>query len=358
MKRYLARLPLIVLPLLVLAACGKKGGEEEAAKPVAEVKTAVIETAAYPDTVTAYGAVEFAPGAEHGLSAPSEANIKQVLAAPGATVAAGQPVMLLQPSPQFKLDLEKARQDAKTAGEAYARVQRLRADGLSSDADVEAARSASVTAAATLASLNARAGLLTVRAPTAGVVEVMTGAPGDLVAAGANLGKVGALGALAVRLGVEPRLASTLRPGTSVHVTRLQGGSEINTVIRSVDPRADAQTKLATVILNPGSGPRLAPGEPVKGEIQLRTVSGVYVPRAAVYYEKDQPYLMVVEKGQAKKREVKLGVQVAGAEPDDAKVQVAEGLKPGERIVVEGGASLEDGVAVKEAAAKAAAKED
>ncbi len=344
--------------LLLLAACGKKGGEEDAPKPVAEVKTAVIETASFPDTVIAYGAVEFAPGAEHGLSAPGEANIKQVLVAPGATVAAGQPVMLLQPSPQFKLDLDKARQDAKTSSEAYARAQRLRADGLSSDADVETARAAAATAAATLSSLNTRVGQLTVRAPTAGVVETMTGAPGDLVAAGANLGKVGALGALAVRLGIEPRLASTLHPGTSVHVTRIQGGTELNAVIRSVDPRADAQTKLATVILTQGAGPRLAPGEPVKGEIQLRQVSGVYAPRSAVYYEKDQPYLMVVDKGVAKKREVKLGVQVAGEQPDDAKVQIAEGLKPGERIVVEGGASLEDGTAVREAAAKAAAKED
>ena len=343
--------------LLVLAACGKKSGEEEAPKPVAEVKTTVIETASFPDTVIAYGAVEFAPGAEHGLAAPGEANIRQVLVAPGARVAAGQPVILLQPSAQFKLDLDKAQQDARTSKEAYARAQRLRADGLDSDADVETARAAAATADATLASLRTKLTQLTLRAPAAGVVETVTGTPGDLVASGASLGKVGSLAALAVRLGVEPGLAASLHAGETVHVTRMQGGGEMTAAIRSVDPRADAQTRLASVILSAGSGPGLAPGEPVKGEIVLRQVSGVFVPRTAVYYDKDQPYLMVVDKAVAKRREVKLGIQVAGEQPGDAKVQIADGLKPGERIIVEGGASLDDGTAVKEAAAKAA-KED
>ncbi len=348
---------LVLLPLIALAACGKKAATEDAPKPVAEVKTAVVQTATYPDTVLAYGAVEFAPGAEHGLAAPGEANIRQVLVAPGARVSAGQPVVALQPSPQFKLDLQKARQDAKTTGEAYARAQRLRKDGLVSDAEVETARSASAQAQASVASLNLRASQLLVRAPATGVVETVTGAPGDLVAAGANLGKIGALSALSIRLGVDPQIASSLRAGSAVHVTRIQGGDRLEAVIRSVDPRADTQTRLASVLLSERSGPHLAPGDPVKGAIVLRQVSGVYVPKAAVYCDKDQPYLMVVDKGVAKRREVKLGVQVADEDPAAAKVQITEGLQAGDRIVVEGGASLDDGAAVKEAAAKAPAKE-
>jgi multidrug efflux pump subunit AcrA (membrane-fusion protein) len=106
------------------------------------------------------------------------------------------------------------------------------------------------------------------------------------------------------------------------------------------------------------AGPTLAPGDPIKGEIVRRQVSGVYVPRTAIYYDKDQPYLMVIDKNLAKRREVKLGIAVAGDDPDGSKIQVTDGLKPGERIVVEGGASLDDGAAVKEAGAKAPAKED
>jgi RND family efflux transporter MFP subunit len=348
---------LVLLPLLVLAACGKKGSEVDAPKPVAEVKTAVIQSATFPDTVTAYGAVEFGPGGEHGLSAPGEANIRQVLASPGTRVAAGQPVMILQPSAQFKLDLEKAAQDARTSTQAYARAQRLRTDGLVSDAEVETARATAAAAQESVTSLRKRASQLTITAPTSGVVETVTGAPGDLVAAGANLGKVGALGALALRLGVDPQLAATLRPGAPVRVTRIQGGDPISAVIRSVDPRADPQTRLASVILAERAGPNLAPGDPVKGEIVRRQVSGVYVPRAAVYYDKDQPYLMVVDKALAKRREVKLGIAITGEEPDDAKIQITEGLQSGERIIVEGGASLDDGATVKEAGAKAPAKE-
>ena len=351
MKRHL-----LVLPLLVLAACGKKAAEEDAPKPTAEVKTAVVSASTFPDTVTAYGAAEFAPGAEHGLSAPAEANISQVLVGAGTRVSAGQPVMVLAPSPQSKLDLQKGVQDARTAAEAYARAQRLRSTGLVSDADVETAHAASATAQAALGSLRSRLGQLTVRAPVAGVVETITGSPGDLVAAGANLGKVGALTPPRVRLGVDPTLARQLRPGLLVHVGRVQGGGEVDGRIASVDPRADAQTRLATVIVTPAASPRLDPGETVKGAIVLREVTGEVVPRAAVYYDQDQAYLLVVAGGVAKKRDVKLGAELGGGA--DATVQVAEGLKPGERIVVEGGASLDDGTAVKEAPAPAAAKED
>ena len=345
------RAPTLML-LLLLAACSKAEPDKDAA-PTALVTTALATRAGMADTVAAYGAAEFDPGAERGLTAPVEAVVGQILAPAGTRVSAGQAVVVLKASPTSQLDLNKARADADTAAQAYARAQRLRATGLDSDADVETARAASLAAVEMARSLSARAGsALTLRAPIAGVVESLALAPGDLAAQGATVAKLGALSGLRVRLGVEAKDAASVRAGAEVRLSPLAGGEERMVKVAAVDPRLDAQTRLAAVIALAPAG-AFAPGEPLKGVIVLREQPGAtVVPRAAVLYDQEQPYVFVVQKSAAHRREVKLGAE------DDERAAIAQGLAPGERVVVEGAAALDDGMAVREGKAAAPAAGD
>jgi RND family efflux transporter MFP subunit len=338
----------LLLPLL--AACSK-GPADADATPTALVTTTLVARGDIAETVTAYGAVEFNPDAERSLTAPVEAVVTAVLAPAGTTVAAGQPVVSLKLSPASQLDLGKAEADAAAATAAYARAQRLRASGLDSDADVETARAAAASAEQSARSLSSRAGgALVLRAPIAGVVEAVTPAPGDTVATGASVGKVGALSGLRIRLGVEPAAAARLSRNAAVRLSPLAGGPEQTASVLSIDPRLDAQTRLASVIVRAPGG-SLAPGEPLKGVIVLAEHSGAAViPRAALLYDQEKPYVFVVAKAAAHRRDVVLG---AG---DDDRVEVTSGLNVGDRIVVEGASALDDGMAVREGAA--AAKSD
>ena len=339
---------LIVLACaLSLSACARKEAADDTPKLTAAVKTAVLGDASLERTVTAYGAVEFAPGAERTLSAPVESRVAQVLVAAGSPVAVGQTVIVLSPSPQTRIDLKKAADDAVTAQKAYDRAVRLQASGLDSNADLETARAANVVAQATLQSLQARAAGLTLKSPVAGVVETMTAAPGDLAATGASLAKVGRLGAIRLRLGVDSAQAAQVRPGAPVKLQPAAGGTEPGGaerrgMVQGVDPQLDAQTRMAGVIVQ-ADGAGFAPGQTVRGEIVVGRASGPVAPRLAIYYDQDQPYVLVVQGGVAHKREVTLGP----AQGD--RVELASGVKAGERIVVEGGASVDDGTAVKEA---------
>ncbi len=333
---------------LVLAACAKKEAAGEAPRLTAEVRTAVLADAAVERTVTAYGAAEFAPGAEQSLSAPIEARVAQVLAGAGSLVSAGQAVVVLSPSAQTGIDLKKAVDDARTSQQAYDRALRLKASGLDSNADVETARSANVLAQATLQSLQARTAGLTVRSPVKGVVEALTASPGDLVASGASLGKVGRLGSVRLRLALDPSAAAGVRPGETVRLTPADGGEARVGVVRSLDPRIDAQTRMASVMVDAADA-ALAPGRAVRGEIVVGRADGPVVPHAAIYYDQDQPYVLVVQHGVARRRNVALGA-VQGEQ-----VQLSSGARAGERIVTEGGASLDDGTPVKEAPPPAAA---
>ncbi|HEY5007097.1 MAG TPA: efflux RND transporter periplasmic adaptor subunit [Caulobacteraceae bacterium] len=341
MKR--ALIALLLLPLL--PACSK-GKADQDATPTALVTTVRVARGDIAETATAYGAVEFAPAAERSLSAPVDAVVSTILAPAGTTVTAGQPVLALRLSPSSQLDLNKAHTDAVAAAAAYARAQRLRLTGLDSDADVETARAAAASAGAAAQSLASRSGAaLILRAPMAGVVETVTAAPGDTVTAGASLGKIGALSGLRVRLGVEAAAAARIPNHATVHLSPLAGGPEQSASVLSVDPRLDAQTRLASVIVRaPGGG--LAPGEPLKGAIVLSDHSGAAViPRAALLYDQEHPYVFTVTRSVAHRRDVVLGAS------DDQRVEVTGGLAVGDRIVVDGASALDNGMAVREGAA-------
>ena len=333
----------LILALLLMGCSPKESTED--AKPTALVSTIQVERGGVEDAITAYGAAEILPQGEHGLAAPIEAVVATVTAPAGTQVRAGQPVVTLAASPATRLDVEKAAHDAETANAAYARAQRLRATGLDSDADVETARAAAASANETRRTLAARTGAaLVLRAPVSGVVEAVALAPGDLAAAGANVAKVGDPSALRARLGVEPAVIGSIREGDTVRLTPAAGGAETVGSVAAVDPRADPQTRMSSVMVSLPSGRGLSPGAALRGVIVLsRRQGAILIPRAAVLYDQDQPYVFAVSGATAHRFNV-----VLGAEQGD-RVEVAHGLGAGARIVVDGAAALEDGMAVREA---------
>jgi RND family efflux transporter MFP subunit len=337
--------------LVALAACSGKEDDADDAKATATVKTAAVQAADVPETLTAYGTAEAAPSGEETLTAPVEAVVTGVRVSPGADIEAGQPLVDLKPSPATAAELIKAAADQEVATKALARAERLRASGLDSDADVEQARAAAATAAEAQRSLTARIGAaMTVRAQHKGVVEVLTATPGDLVAAGAALGKIGASGAVQVRLGLEPSDVAKIRPGQAVTLRAVGGGALASGTVSSVQSRIDPQTRLAGAIVEAHGA--LTLGQAVQGDIVLHTVHAPTAPKAAIVYDQDQPAVFVVSGGTAHRRVVALGP----AQGDT--VAVTAGLVPGDRIVTEGAASLDDGMAVGEAGAAKPADTD
>jgi RND family efflux transporter MFP subunit len=289
------------------------------------------------------------PQGEHGLAAPVEAVVAAIDAPAGTLVRAGQPVVILAASPATRAEAGKTIHDAEVADAAYARAQRLRVTGLDSDADVEAARAAAATADEARRAMMARTGAaLVLRAPTVGVVESIALAPGDLAAAGVSVAKIGDPGALRVRLGVEPAMIGAIHAGDLVRLSPAAGGADVMGSVMAVDPRADPQTRLASVNVRPPPagkpGQGLSPGAPLRGVIVLRQRAGaVLIPRAAVLYDQDQPYVFTAAGSAARRVNVTLGADQGG------RVEVAKGLEAGARVIVEGAAALEDGMALREA---------
>jgi RND family efflux transporter MFP subunit len=328
---------------ILLAGCGSSDQADGDAKPVALVALAAAQQGAVDETLTVYGAVEAGAMGKHVLAAPAEATVVAIEAPVGTKVGAGQVVVRLAPSPTSKLDYAKAATDAAAAQAAYARAQRLRADGLVSDADVETARAAAQTAGATRTSLGARNGALTLRSPTAGFVESVASAPGDLVASGTAVASIAGSGNLRARFGLDPAQASRIKPGMVIRVTP-PSGIAFSAPVLSVDPVVDPATRLASLFINvpPGSG--IGSNSTLNGQLQLAGNGGgaaLTIPYAALLDDAGQPYVFVVSKGVAHRRDVETGA-VSGD-----RIVIVKGVKPGDQVVTEGGTALEDGMQVR-----------
>jgi RND family efflux transporter MFP subunit len=326
---------------MMLAGCNG-APTQKAPDPVALVGLARVQAAPVVEKVQLYGTADPGAAGTAVLSAPEEAIVAAIETTVGSAVGRGQVIVRLTPSPAARLDFARAGSDARAAQLAAARARRLRSDGLVSNAEVETARAAAESAGATRASLAARTAQLTLRSPVAGYVESIAVGPGSVAAAGAPIVTIARAGDLSGRFGIDPALARRIPAGAAVRITPSGGGPAFTVRVLSVDPFVDPQTRLASVFVRLPAAAEIGSGEPLSGELVVTgRGSAPTIPYAALLDDAGQPYVYIVVAGHAHRRDVAPG-PVTGDQ-----VAILGGLKLGERVVVQGGTALEDGMKVR-----------
>lgn len=327
---------------LAIAGCSSASKDNSPPPaPAALVKTARASSGSVPLTLRLYGAADAGGSARRDLIAMAESIVLQVLAQPGTAVRRGSPIIRLKASPISQLELARARSDAAAATSALARMERLRRDGLASSGDVETAAAAARTARATLESLVVRDSGSTLLAPFDGVVTAVNASPGDLVAAGTTIASVAPARAARARFGVDPEEARLITPGHPVRI--IPASSPPFTItVSALDLAVDPATRLASVYVPLPSVTNIGAGEPLVAEVQVPGQAGrVVIPYAALLDDGGQPYVFVIERSIARRRDVVLGTTT----PQQA--QVARGVQAGEIVVTDGGTALQDGIKVR-----------
>lgn len=170
-----------------------------------------------------------------------------------------------------------------------------------------------------------------ITAPIAGVVMVRNASIGMMATEGTSLFEIADLSTLWVDLHVFGADAQHIRPGVPVTVTRLSDGTTSKTTLERVLPgtATASQSTIARAPLANADG-LWRPGSAVTARITVGSQPvALAVPTAALQTAEDQDVVYVQEGDTYHTRPVKLGQR------DSTQVEILEGLKAGELVVVD-----------------------
>ena len=199
-------------------------------------------------------------------------------------------------------------------------------------------------AAARLEKAKATLAECAVSAPFAGVITRVYVRPGDLATAKAPLLDLMERDSLVVRFGVPEAQSAAVRQGAKVKLTfDALPGREFDASVSRVYPELDPRTRTRLAEAEIAADVGAAPGMFARVAVAVRTVqNAVIVPDGAVLTTPQGGRAAFVVNGdKAALRSLKIGLEAGG------RMQVVEGIQPGEQVIVAGHEALKDGAAVR-----------
>lgn len=340
-------LPALLSAVLALAGCSKPVEKTEDIRPV---RALTVASAAGEATAELSG--EVVPRYESRIGFRVGGKIIARKVEVGSVVKRGQVLMQLDPSDlqlsqaQAKAAVASAESSLTLARADLERYRELHAKNFVSQAVLDAKEAAFKAAHSgheqALAGLKVQAnqsGYATLVADTDGVVTALDAEVGQVVAAGTPVARIARSGDIEVRVSIPEDQVAALRQVTTVTVrTWANPAQALEGRIREVAPAADPATRTFTAKIalpKPGDAVRLGMSATVA--FAAPTAPAIRLPLTALYNDKDQTAVWVVENDKVRR----VPVQVAGATGNE--LLVAAGLNPGQTVVTAGVNLLREG---------------
>ncbi len=264
----------------------------------------------------------------------------------GGRVVTGQPLFTLDGS-LARASLNEAAANLDNSRRAAARAAELSKDKLIAQADYDRARAALGVDQARYASARTVLSRMTLRAPFSGQIGLREVSIGEFVEVGQDLVRLVRLDPIEVDFSVPETALAQLSNGQKLSVTvdaypDDTFGGEVVAIDPVVDPNSRS-ARLRARIPNPDG--RLKPGQFARLRLDTSGSSSgnaLLVPEQALMQDGETRFVYTVVDGKARKTVVKTGARVPG------KVQVSEGLKAGDVVIIagQGKPMMHDGMAV------------
>ena len=336
------------LATLIVVASGCSSAKDASTDSTATavgVRTAVVTTAPFFETLGTIGAVEPRAGHVALLSAPAPTRVAQVHVSAGQKVSRGSTLVTLDQS-----SLGEAARSAEAAlvaaQRSYERAQSLSAAGILPRKDLDQATADLAKARADVAAARRILQLSVLRSPIAGVVTKMNAVLGAAVDANQPLVEVADPAAVDIMLSVGPTDAATVHPGATVNIRSGEKATGevigVGTVV-DVAGIVDSASRSVSVRVRAATTRRpLRLGETIYGEITLATrANAITAPLEALVPDGDGFKVFVVDtSGVAHARQVSVGGRT------DKVAEIRSGLRGGESVVTYGAYGLDNGVKV------------
>ena len=282
------------------------------------------------------------PRAESQVVAKTSGVALQVLVEEGQHVKAGQVLV--------RLDADRARlQVAQSAAQLrkleanYARARQLEAQQMVSANDLDQLRFDLENARAVNRLADLELSYTQVTAPISGVIASRSIKPGNFVQINSPIFRIVDAGRLEATLNVPEREVAKLKPGQVVELTAdALPGKRFTGEVDRVSPVVDTGTGTFRVVTTFDGGGDLQPGMFSRVSINYdQRADALVLPRAALLEDGGEPAVYAIRDGKASRIVLKLGYA------DGAWIEVRDGLKEGDAVVVAGKAALREGSAVQ-----------
>ncbi|WP_022660362.1 efflux RND transporter periplasmic adaptor subunit [Paucidesulfovibrio longus] len=339
-----AGVALLLLAALLLTRGGDQAAPEAAAPAATKalpVLVAEVRPATLHDTLTLPGSTEALRDVT--MAAERAGRVEWIGPVEGDKVTEGEVVA--------KIDMDKAEADLLKARSAYAlakkqaeRRKELRGKNLLSQEELDQANTEleSATSDLTQAQVNYDQGLI--KSPIPGRINDLAVDPGEYVDVGQTVAEIVDVSSIRVNVNVPELDVRYLHVGQTVNVSVDAYPKESWTgQVDFVAYKADEATKTfrTRVVVNNSDG-RIRPGMLARVRLERQVVeNAVSAPLYAIVDKGGERMLFVEENGVARARNIVFGI-IAGD-----RVQILKGLSLGEKLIVSGQNTVEEGVPVE-----------
>ncbi len=339
----------------LLAGCGERGAparEGAGGPPPAVVTTTVVQVQTFSDRIDALGTVQARESVD--VTAKVSETVQRVHFESGDEVREGA-VLVTLTGQQQQASLAAAQAEANEAEQLFTRQGQLAEQQLIARASLDTQRAVRDSARARVAEVRANLGDRTIRAPFAGVLGIRQVSPGALVQPGTVVATLDDIARVYVDFPVpESQLANVARGQRLGGRSTAYAGRVFDGEVSVVDARVDAATRAVTVRGEfDNADRRLRPGMLIQVNLVRESRETLLVPEIAVVQEGRDTFLYRVGADDTVSRApITVGTRA------DGRVEVVEGLAPGDRIVVDGTGKLRPGLRIVEGNVEAAGQQE
>ena len=348
-KRVALYRPVLILAFtIILAACGGGDAKQgDRAPPLVKAEAATMMD--FADRIEAVGTAR--ANEQVTLSAPVTERIVRLNFDDGGFVRRGQIVAVLRQAEQ-NAQLNEAAARQRETQQQLERVEQLKNRGFATRSDYDARVAAAAAARAQSQQVRSQIGDRVIRAPFSGWVSLRNISVGAMASQGTEIATISDLTAIKLDFTVPETMLAAIRPGLPIQArASAYPDRAFNGVIHTIDPVIDPNTRAVMVrarLANPDRA--LRPGMMLTVAIESAARTGLSVPELAVVGEGDNRFVFALDgNGRARRVPVRTGARAGG------RIEVVEGLRPGQRVVTEGIVKVSDGMQVRVAGARGGA---
>ena len=348
---------LLVLAALALGLAGCGEGDKAAGGPggaqgqggdrPTPVTTVRLQPETFADSLTAIGTVK----ARESVTVTAKVSeiVQKVHFDSGQQVRAGDPLITLSDRQQ-QASLAEAQAAADEAERLLRRQSELAQQQLIARAQLDNQRAARDAAQARVAQIRAQLADRVIRAPFSGVLGLRQVSPGALVTPGVAIATLDDLSRVYVDFPLPEAQLSRVHAGRRIDGRAAAYADRVfDGAVTTIDARLDPATRAVQVRADFANNERLLrPGMLMTVEVPGIERRALLLPEIAVTQLGRDSFVYRVKPDDSVEQ-----VKVVAAARRSGKVEIAEGLAAGDRIVVEGTGKLRPGGRISESAATA-----